>query len=419
MIGSKILNIIKDLYLLNRSIITDDFDKALHYLKQFMDLEILEIPSGTECWTWVIPQKWNVREGFIKCGKKVILDLKAHPLHVAAYSQPFEGYVKKEELLKHLRWSKVHKDALVYEHIFAYHFQKNDWCLSLPMNIVDTLEDRDYYVKIDADFSNGALKVGEALLPGASEECVVIMGHLCHPGQADDGLSGVAVAAKLYEEIKKRKNRKFTYLFLVVPETIGSVAYLWKRPEIIPKLKHGIFLEMMGTSNSLALKHSLDSSNYIDKAAKGAMNALLPTYRESGFRELAQNDETVFADPDIDVPMISIQRFPYSEYHTSKDSPEILSEDKLTESFEVVKKIVDILEMDYVPERNFVGPAYLSRYNLYTDPRYNNDIHKSNWHVMQRLGSGQSILEIADELNLDFFELYDYVDKWKKPGLVL
>ena len=105
MIGKKILKIIKDLYMYNRSIITEDFDKALEYIAEIIDLNIIEIPSGTECWTWIIPQKWTINEAIVKDGKEIILNFNDHPLHVAAYSQPFEGYVNKKELLKHLKWS--------------------------------------------------------------------------------------------------------------------------------------------------------------------------------------------------------------------------------------------------------------------------------------------------------------------------
>jgi len=62
----------------------------------------------------------------------------------------------------------------------------------------------------------------------------------------NDGLSGVAVMVEIAEEmLKKKDKRNYTYKFIVLPETIGSISYLSQNEAIIPTLKYGLFLEML------------------------------------------------------------------------------------------------------------------------------------------------------------------------------
>ena len=60
------LQLVKDLYPMNRAIISTDYDSALKYLGKLLDLEIIEVPSGTKCWTWIVPQKWSVKDAWVK-----------------------------------------------------------------------------------------------------------------------------------------------------------------------------------------------------------------------------------------------------------------------------------------------------------------------------------------------------------------
>jgi|TARA_B100000315_G_C14564069_1_gene582003 aminopeptidase-like protein len=141
-------------------------------------------------------------------------------------------------------------------------------------------------------------------------------------------------------------------------------------------------------------------------------------FREGGFRELACNDDLVFADPDFNVPMISLQRFPYPEYHTSLDNMSIIFPDQLEESYHTILHILDVLETDYIPQKKFVGPLYMSRYGLYVENRKFKEMNKKLWHVMQNIGVGKSVLEISNELKMNYFDLYTYLSKWVSHDLL-
>ena len=97
---------------------------------------------------------------------------------------------------------------------------------------MQALQDGNYHVAVNTEFSDGEMKIGESFLQGKKAETILFISHLCHPGQANDGVSGVGGLARVWAELAKRKNRRYSYLFLIVPETIGSVAWLWSRPEL-------------------------------------------------------------------------------------------------------------------------------------------------------------------------------------------
>ena len=124
------------------------------------------------------------------------------------------------------------------------------------------------------------------------------------------------------------------------------------------------------------------------------------------------------ADPDIAVPMVGIQHYPFPEYHTSRDDIRTVVPSRLDEAHQAAMAIVDIIESDYVPQRNFFGPLYLSRFGLYVDTHQDYDLHRKVWEVMQRLGIGQSVLNIAEEVGLPFWKVHNYLAQWEAQGLI-
>ena len=104
---TEMMALIDELWYLKRDLVSDGYDAALQRLAQELPMTIHEYPTGTPCWTWKIPEKWTCDEAFLESldGKRII-DVKNHPLHVVSYSLPFEGIVKREDLLPHLHRSE-------------------------------------------------------------------------------------------------------------------------------------------------------------------------------------------------------------------------------------------------------------------------------------------------------------------------
>lgn len=405
---NKIMKLIDDLWFLRRDIISDGFDDSLEYISKIIPLKINRIPSGTKCWTWTVPEKWSVNKAYIEDsnGKK-ILDLKDHPLHVMSYSLPVDKIVSKEELFKHLYTRPDRPKAIPFE--FKYY--EKDWGFCIQHEKLEKIDKEKYKVFIDSKFEKGNLKVGDYTIKGKTKKTIILVAHLCHPCQANDDLSGVSVLVALAKELNK-KNNYYTYKFLFVPETIGSIAYLSQNEKIVSQIKCGIFLEMVGNDSNFALQLSRQGNTKIDRVARYVMKKNLNNFKQGNFREIVRNDEMVFNGPGINIPTISISRSPYYEYHTSDDSPKILSEKKLEEARGLISEVLDIIDRDYIPKRQFKGPIFLSGYGLWVDWRINRKLNENIEKIMLKLEGDRSVFDIAEELNIKFDDVLNYTDRF-------
>ena len=266
--NASMAEMVDSLWQLPRDLISDGYDAALKALSDVLPIRVDEYVSGTECWSWIVPEKWTCREAYLETldGRR-LFSYADHPLHVVSYSLPFEGVVTRDELFRHLHVHSKLPDAIPF--IFKYY--ERDWGLCCSQRQRDELRDERYRVVIRTDFSYGALKVGEVMIPGESDETFVLCTHLCHPGMFNDDMSGVAVAVDVARELLRRPKRRYTYLLLIVPETIGSVAYLSRHPDLIPKLKGGLFLEMLGLPYPHALQLSFAGDTSVDRCLAQAL----------------------------------------------------------------------------------------------------------------------------------------------------
>lgn len=408
------MKLINDLWFKRRDIISDGFDESLDYISKIIPLKIHKIPTGTKCWTWTVPEKWTVENAYIEDlnGNK-LLDLKNHPLHVVSYSLPIDKVVSKEELLKHLHTDKGRPNAIPFE--FKYY--ERDWGFCIQHSKLKKFTKSKYRVFIDSKFEKGNLKVGDYTIKGKTDKTIVLVAHLCHPAQVNDDLTGVAVSVAIAKEMS-RQNNYYTYKFLFVPETIGSIAYLSQNENIIPKLESGIFLEMLGNDNIHALQLTRQGNSKLDRIARYVMRRKLKNFKECLFRTLVLNDEVAFNGPGVDMPMISISRFPYPEYHTSDDNPGIISEKRLEESKNLVLEILRIIDGDYSPKRKFKGPIFLSGYGLWVDWKVNQELNQNLEKIMFNLEGDKTVFDIAYELNMNFDDVLSFVNKLKQANLI-
>lgn len=403
----KMIKLIEDLWYKQRNLVSDEYEESLQYISKIIPLKIHEVPSGTKCWTWVIPEKWTANEAWIEdLDGNRLLDFKKHPLHIISYSLPINKIVSKDELMEHIHTNPKRPDAIPFE--FKY-YQK-DWGFCIQHNRLKDFTKEKYKVCIDSKFEKGTLKVGDFTIKGESDETIVLVAHLCHPSMVNDDLAGVTVLVDVAKELSKRKNY-YTYKCLFLPETIGSIAYLSQNEDLISNFKYGIFFEMLGNKNIHALQLSRQGNTRLDNIARYVLEKEPETFREGKFRQIICNDEMVFNGPGVNIPMISISRYPYPEYHTSDDNLEIISEESLNKSKETILKIINFLDLDYIPKRKFKGPIFLSGYGLWVDWRINEELNLNLEKIMLRLEGNKSIFEIAQELGMEFSNVKGFVDK--------
>ncbi|MCP4265426.1 MAG: DUF4910 domain-containing protein [Candidatus Brocadiaceae bacterium] len=420
----------------NRNIISDEFEESLEYLKKYIDLHIHRYKTGTECWTWNVPPKWQVKDGYIKTSKSVLVSFKECPLHVMSYSVPVHKKIKGEELLKHIYVHKKIPHAIPYE--FSFYEPKWGFCLTHEQrNNIE--KDEIYEVIIDSEFINDYLSVGEYTIKGKSDEHIFFLCHIDHPYQINDGLIGCAVNTAL-ATLMENKDLYYNYTFLFVPESIGSIAFLSHNEHLIPKIRYSIFVEMVGLDNPLILQKSYKGSELINSYALCAMAELQGISKSYPYLTVVGNDEKIFNAPGVSIPSISITRvnqeeklkkkkdvplggknepaLPYPEYHSHLDNIDIVDFHRVNETIEVLYNLCQIIEKDFKPVREFKGPVFLSKYDLWVDWRKNLRMSDSVTWLMYCLEGDMTAFQIAERLKLDFNEVVELLERFHDSGLI-
>lgn len=419
------MEFIERVHMKNRALVSDGYDESLQVLAEYVEgeLTVHEVPSGSDAWTWEIPQKWSVVEAYIAADGEKLIEYD-HPLRVVNYSAPVDKRVSREELFEHLHWDSAYEvngerlpadsDAIPY----VFSFYEPEWGFCIRENERELLAGREKFdVYIDTRFEPGTLKVAEYTVEGERDETVLLNAHLDHPGQANDDLSGVAVGLDVLNDLAGR-DLTYTYTLLVCPETIGTVAFLSQHEDRIDDLVYGIYLEMLGTDGEYALQHSYEETTDIDRLAVHVLDQQGTQFREGAFRQVIGNDEMVTNGPGVRVPTISLSRWPYDEYHTSADTPEILAQPQLRDAADVVLALVESIERNRVPKRQFTGPLFLSGVGLWEKWGGWGDSRKQFEYVSMCFEGEHTVLDIAEEHDIPFDVVYDLVSDLEAEGLV-
>ena len=421
---TEMMALINELWYLPRDIVSEGYDLALRRLAQELPMTIHEYPTGTTCWTWKVPEKWTCDEAVLETldGKRII-DRKNHPLHVVSYSLPFEGIVRREDLLPHLHSHPRLPDAIP----FVFKYYERDWGLCLPQTLKDTLHDETYRVVIRTRFEKGTLKVGEILVPGESDRCFVLAAHLCHPAMVNDDLTGCVVGLDVARTLLNGPKPYYTYRLLILPETIGSVAYLSGHEELIPKMVGGLFLEMLGADIPHILQHSILRDSQVDKCFAAVLENSDPPISRKPYREVIGNDERQFNAPGVRVPMLSLSRvlfpktvpgYPYPEYHSSMDTPAIVTQGRLEASRDLVLKMLDAWEKNRFVVNEFKGEVFCSGQRLWVDYALDRSGHRRLFEVMERCDGTCTTADIAGELQISFQEAWEIIELLRDRQLV-
>ena len=426
------LNIIKDLFPLGATLLGEGFHHGLEYINKIIPLEIIKVPSGTKLETWTVPDEWVVKDAWVKFKGKKILDYKKNPLSLMVYSQPFKGKIDREELKKHIVPAEE-IDATAYR----FSFYEPNWGFSMPKSKLwkkvserkpleakgemieikpenvslyeDLLPEGEYEVFVDTEFKPGDLEIGVHTIKGKSDREILLFAHLDHPYQANDNLSGVACLVDLAKQIKCDHTVKLIFC----PETIGSIAYALTQD--ISKVDFALALDCVGNNNSVLFQKAWDKEARINFAMDFAVKNLGVSLRKGEFRYLIGSDEYFFNDPKINIPGVMLSRWPYPEYHTDQDTPEVVKEEKLKEIQQIILKSVEIYEKDFIPVRNFKGPLMRSKYGFQTSNKLTN---RSLDYLIYEIDGEKWLSRIVLGSGIDFDLAYRLLIKLEEHGLI-
>ena len=416
----RMMNFISDVNPLQRMINSEGMDAAMDIIRrEIPEVIIHEYPAGLECGDWIVPRAWKVKEAWMKDKKgKEISNFAKHPLFVAAYSEPVRGWFTKKEISGHIRCHPTRHDAYFLEHRNAYNYQLVDWGITLPKNVWDNLPDEEYEVCIDVEWSDTSMKLAEVFVPGKTDEVISISAHIDE--LCNDNLSGCAVGMELIKYIQQLKDRHYSYQLLVVPETIGTFFYVYNNLDTVRKTVGMYNLETVGAGEGWVLKKALTKNSYIELALESALRNTGFAYREIDFFDGYGNDERVYEWPALKIPGVALQRFPFYEYHSSDDIPENIDQAELYNALLISIEFVKVLESDYVPQYTSVIPPWLSRHGLYYDSKDDTSkFHRFNNLLLFNIDGKKKITELAKLSDLQFKEVYDYLEKFVAKSFII
>ena len=407
------ITLMERLWPICRSITGNGVRETMAILReQLPELVVHEVPTGTKCFDWTIPQEWNIRDAYVIApdGTKVI-DFARHNLHVVNYSEPIDREMTLEELQPHLHSLPAQPDAIPY--VTSYY--KRAWGLCLEHRVRESLPPGRYRVVIDSDLSDGSLTYAEMRLPGRTEAEVFISTYTCHPSMANNELSGPVLTAQLARWLRGRDNR-YTHRILFIPETIGAICYLSRHlDELKQRVIAGYVITCVGDERAWSFMPSRDGNTLSDRVARHVLKHLAPDYREYSFLDRG-SDERQYCAPGVDLPMSSMMRSKYAtfpEYHTSHDNLSFVTARGLEQALAAYQRATEVIESDCTPIATVLCEPKMSDRGLRPTlgKRGSADGGKAMMDLLAYADGRRTLLEIADVINVPAWEVRELADK--------
>lgn len=419
--GNEIYNLLVRLFPITRSITGNGVRETLNIIQEYLPkLKICEVESGLKCFDWIVPDEWNVNDAYIldSEGKKII-NFKQSNLHVVNYSIPVNKDVSLEELDEHLHSLSEQPDAIPY--VTSYYNKTWGFCIKDKQR--KELKKGKYKVFIDSTLKPGKLNYGELIIPGDTEQEVLLSTYVCHPSMANNELSGPTVTTYLARWLSSLKNRKYTYRIIFIPETIGSIVYISQN---LKKLKGrviaGFNITCVGDERGYSYLPSRDGDTLSDRIAKHVLKNTVEDYIQYSYQDRG-SDERQYCSPGVDLPICSIMRSKYgtyTEYHTSLDNLDFVTPDGLGMSYLLLQKCIQCIESNEKLKLTVLCEPQLGKRGLYpnTGKATNRDEVSLTLALLAYCDGEHSLLDIANKCDVNMLDLVAVANKFKKEKLL-
>jgi aminopeptidase-like protein len=421
--GKMMIDMAKELYPINRSITGEGVRKTLDIIREKVTLKKKFFKSGKKVFDWIIPKEWNIKSAYIldlKDNKKYA-NFNENNLHIVGYSKPINKTITLGELKKHIHIDKKNKNAIPY--VTSYY--RKTWGFCLSQNQLRNMDNKKYKVIIDSSLKNGVMDYGEIVFKGRLKKEILFSTYICHPSMANNELSGPVINAALINYVNSLKNKKYSYRFVFVPETIGSIAYINKN---LKKLKNdmlaGFIIHCAGDNRDYSFVQTPQENTFADKIMKSSFIGLKKK-TIYGFKDRS-SDERQYCSPGVELPVCSFSRSKagsqtFPEYHTSLDNFNLVTQKGLEGSFELFKNIIDALELNSYPKAKNKCEPFLTKRNMYPTTSKKDNIQKdlrSLLNILAYSNGKRSVFEISIILNLKLETCLDILKRLKVNNLI-
>ena len=341
--GKQMHRFISELYPICRSITGDGFRETLRRIREHIPLEIHEVPTGTRVFDWTVPREWNIRDAWVK-------NAKGRTGHRLPEVEPPRRQLQRPgppagcqlaELREHLHTLPDRPDWIPYR----TSYYKEDWGFCLTHSQLERLDDGEYEVCIESRLEEGSLTYGEYFIPGNRTDEVLLSCHACHPSLCNDNLSGVALVTRL-AKLLSEVSLNYSYRFLFIPGTIGSITWLAQNEARVSRIRHGLVVACVGDPGKFHYKKSRRGNAEIDRAAVHALRHCGVEFEVLDFSPYGY-DERQYCSPGFNLSVGSLTRTPHGrfpQYHTSADDLDFVRPEALAGSLAVYLSIFRILE---------------------------------------------------------------------------
>lgn len=422
-VGGELHALARELWPITRSITGPGFRETLDILERVSGpMERHRFATGEHVFDWTVPDEWTIRDAWLKGPDgELVCSLGASNLHVVSYSEPVHLQLNLEELQPHLHSLPDQPDAIPYR----TSYYRRTWGFCLTDRQRRALPDGVYEAYVDADLAPGQLVLGEVVVPGESEQEVLLSTYCCHPSMANNELSGPVLVARLAQMVRELPRRRLTYRFLFLAETIGAIAYLSRfGAQLKQHLVAGYVVTCAGDPGPPHYKRSRRGDSLADRAAEHVLRHSGGGYEVMDFFPLGA-DERQFCSPGFDLPVGSLMRTPYwqyPEYHTSLDDLTLVTPEALGRSFALYARVIEVLEANdtFTNLMPYCEPQ-LGKRGLY--PSTGGPTHRERrvhdlMHVLNFCDGSVDLLAVAERARRPMWDLRAAADALEEQGLL-
>jgi aminopeptidase-like protein len=362
-LGEEMMALAREIFPLRRSLTGAGVRETLRLIGEVVPLEVTEIPSGTPAYDWTVPPEWTVRNAWIRdADGRTVVDGNESSLRLLGYSEPVRTQISGAELQAHLFSDPEHPDWIPYR--TSYYDRAWGFCVTEHERAAIEA-DAVYDVCLDSDLESGSLTIAEVVVPGLTDDEILVSTYTCHPSLANDNVSGLVATAALARSLPRGVLRR-THRFLFAPSVIGALSWLARSEARLDRLRCGFVLSCVGDAGPLRWKRSRRGNTIVDRAAERVLHdeagsAIEPFVPWGG-------DERQFCSPGFDLAFGSLSRSPhgaYPEYHTSADNLDVISGAQLAGSVRAAGRILDVLDDPVLVGTSTRGEPQLGRRGLY------------------------------------------------------
>jgi aminopeptidase-like protein len=319
------------------------------------------------------------------------------------YSTPIHRKLSLAELRPHLHTLPDQPELIPYR---TSYYQET-WGFCLSQHQLETMTDSEYEVCIDSSLEPGSLTYAEYLVPGETDAEILISAHSCHPSLCNDNLSGLTISAMLARSLAAGPKLRYGVRFLYAPGTIGALSWLARNADTVKRIAHGLTLTCLGDHHPFTFKKTAFGDTELDRAVTRVLADSGLAHDVIDFFPYGY-DERQYNSPGYRLAVGSLMRgrhgrFP--EYHTSADNLSFVSPERMLESMQILRDVVELLSAN-CRYQNLApyGEPQLGRRGLYQAMGGTNipDLQLALLWVLNLSDGRHTLLEIAERSQMSF-----------------